>query len=197
MEKTTKNIAIFASGTGSNARAIVHFFKSFPELAKVALIVSNNPQAGVLLLADVEKIPVFLIPKEDLEEGHLTLNALRQFHIDFIVLAGYLKKIPPILVDYYEGKMVNIHPALLPKFGGKGMYGNRVHEAVLKAGEEESGITIHHVNSKYDDGDIIFQAKCTINSDETTSSLAEKVRELEHQHYPNEIHRLIQSLPFL
>jgi phosphoribosylglycinamide formyltransferase 1 len=197
MEKTTKNIAIFASGTGTNARAIIQFFKKNPEFAKVALIVSNNPLAGVLLIADIEKIPVYIIPKEDLEIGKNTFAVLQQNHIDFIVLAGYLKKIPQILVNNYEGKMVNIHPALLPKFGGKGMYGDRVHESVIKSGDKESGITIHLVNSKYDDGDIIFQAKCRISENETPQSLSLKVRELEHLYYPTEIHRIIQSLPII
>jgi phosphoribosylglycinamide formyltransferase-1 len=197
MEKTTKNIAIFASGTGTNARAIIQFFKKNPESAKVVLIVSNNPLAGVLLIADVEKIPVFIIPKEDLEIGKNTLAVLQQNHIDFIVLAGYLKKIPEILVNHFEGKMVNIHPALLPKFGGKGMYGDRVHESVIKSGDKESGITIHHVNSKYDEGDIIFQAKCSISENETPQSLSLKVRELEHLYYPTEIYRIIQSLPII
>lgn len=197
MEKTTKNIAIFASGTGTNARAIIQFFKKNPESARVALIVSNNPLAGVLLIADLEKIPVYIIPKEDLENGRKTFAVLQQNQIDFIVLAGYLKKIPEVLVLNFEGRMVNIHPALLPKFGGKGMYGDRVHESVLKSGDQESGITIHHVNSKYDEGDIIFQAKCIISENETPQSLSLKVRELEHLHYPSEIHRIIQSLPII
>jgi phosphoribosylglycinamide formyltransferase 1 len=193
MEKTTKNIAIFASGTGTNAREIIRFFKEKSSIAKVSLIVTNNPIAGVLLIADLEKIPVYLIPKEDLYEGKQTLETIRSRQIDVIVLAGYLKKIPAAIVDAYSGKMINIHPALLPKFGGKGMYGTRVHKAVLEAGEKETGITIHHVNSHYDEGDIIFQAACLIEKNDTIQSIQEKVRVLEHEHYPRIINRLIES----
>lgn len=193
------NIAIFASGAGSNAKKIIEYFKETGILDKngrsinVALIVSNNPAAGVLKIADRENIPVLLIQKEKFNtDGYL--DELNQYNIDFIVLAGFMWKVPSLLIKVFPHKIINIHPALLPKYGGKKMYGNFVHEAVLHAGERESGITIHYVDDLYDHGEIIFQATCAVDDNETPESLAEKIHALEHEHYPKVIHRLLGSL---
>lgn len=184
-----KNIAIFASGTGSNAQKIIDHFASEDKLAEVILIVSNRPNAGVLKVAERENIPSLIIErKKFLEDGYL--DELNNYNIDLIVLAGFLWKVPDVLIRSYQNKIINIHPALLPKYGGKNMYGNFVHEAVLKAGEEESGITIHYVDDIYDHGQIIFQAKCRVDEEDTPVTLAEKVHTLEHEHYPKIIERL-------
>ena len=184
------HIAIFASGAGSNAKKIIeHFRKS--ELVEVALIVCNNPAAGVLKIASAEHIPVLLIDKERFFRGDAHIPELKTHHIDFIVLAGFLWKIPDGLIHAFAGRIINIHPALLPGFGGKGMYGSRVHEAVIAAGEKESGITIHYVDGHYDNGDIIFQAKCPVEAGDTPESLASRVHQLEHKHYPRVIENLI------
>ncbi len=186
-------IAIFASGAGSNAQKIIDYFRAgdIATLIKIALIVCNKPGAGVLEIADKESIPVLLIDKESFFRGGGYVPELRQAGIDFIVLAGFLWKIPAALLDAYRGKIINIHPALLPKYGGKGMYGLKVHEAVLAAKESQSGITIHYVDDVYDHGAIIFQATCTISKDETTETLAGKIHLLEHAHYPRVIEELL------
>jgi len=192
------NIAIFASGAGSNAKKIIEYFNRPGTPGKntrpihVALIVSNNPAAGVLKIAGQEKIPVLLIQKEKFNtDGYL--DQLNQFNIDFIVLAGFMWKVPSLLIKVFPHKIINIHPALLPKYGGKKMYGNFVHEAVLNAGDKESGITIHYVDDLYDHGEIIFQAKCAVDDDETVTSLSEKIHALEHEHYPKVIDRLLSA----
>ena len=184
------HIAIFASGMGSNAKKIIEYFKK-SELIKVALVVCNNPAAGVLKIASTENIPVLLIDKERFFRGDAHIPELKAHHVDFIVLAGFLWKIPGGLINAFPGRIINIHPALLPGFGGKGMYGNRVHEAVIAAGEKESGITIHYVDGHYDNGDIIFQAKCPVEAGDTAESLASRVHQLEHKHYPRVIENLI------
>ena len=190
------NIAIFASGAGTNTQKIIEYFNDPGPIDKnrravtVALIVSNNPAAGVLKIADREKIPVLLIQKEKFNaDGYL--DHLNQFKIDFIVLAGFMWKVPGLLIKAFPYKIINIHPALLPKYGGKNMYGNFVHQAVVNAGEKESGITIHFVDDLYDHGEIIFQAKCALGQGETAASLGEKIHALEHEHYPKVIHRLL------
>ncbi len=180
-------IAIFASGKGSNARQIIHYFSDPGSHIKVALIVCNKPGAGVLDIAAKENIPALLIEKEKFFRGNGYADELKEKKIDFIILAGFLWKIPPALLRAYAGRIINIHPALLPKYGGKGMYGNRVHEAVIAAGEKESGISIHDVDEIYDHGRIIFQARCAIGENETPESLAEKIHRLEHAHYPKVI----------
>ncbi|OJU27380.1 MAG: phosphoribosylglycinamide formyltransferase [Sphingobacteriales bacterium 41-5] len=187
------NIAIFASGAGSNAQKIIDHFRD-NEKIKVALIVCNNPLAGVLQIAEREKVPSLLIERQRFVKGDAYLPELKAAGIDFIVLAGFLWKIPTALIDAYPQQIVNIHPALLPKFGGKGMYGQNVHEAVIAAGEKESGITIHYVDGHYDNGDIIFQAKCEVADDDTPHSLAQKIHLLEHQHFPVAIEEIIGKL---
>ncbi|WP_126245834.1 phosphoribosylglycinamide formyltransferase [Chitinophaga rhizosphaerae] len=185
-----KNIAIFASGAGSNARKIIDHLKGNPAI-RVAAIVTNKPDAGVLLIAESENIPSYIIDKEAFLRGDYYVKLMQELEIDLIVLAGFLWKVPANLVQAFPDKIINIHPALLPKYGGKGMYGHFVHEAVIAAGEPESGITIHFVNEKYDDGATILQEKCTITPADTPESLAKKVQALEHKWFPVIVERLL------
>ena len=187
------HIAIFASGTGSNAQKIIDHFKN-SSLAKISLIVSNKKEAGVLQIANKEKIPSIIIEKEKFFRGNAYLDELKEKKIDFIVLAGFLWKIPDILLKAYPKKIINIHPALLPKHGGKGMYGQNVHQAVLSAKEKESGITIHYVDEHYDNGDIILQVKCPVLDDDSPESLANRIHLLEHVNYPVIIEELVRNL---
>lgn len=185
------NIAIFASGTGSNAQKIIEHFQE-KRKAKVVLIVSNNPDAGVLKIAEEKNIPSLIIERKKFkEDGYV--QELKNFKIDFIVLAGFLWKIPSILIKSYPNKIINIHPALLPKFGGKGMYGSSVHEAVINSKEKETGITIHYVDEIYDHGKIIFQSTCSVDENETPETLANKIHSLEHKHYPKVIEELLHK----
>ncbi len=192
-EKASRvNLAIFASGTGTNARKIIEHFTNHPSI-KVGLVVSNKPAAGVLDVAKDFGVPTFLIEKEEFFRGHSYIPLFREIGIDFIILAGFLWKIPPALVAAYPSRMINIHPALLPKYGGKGMYGKFVHEAVIAAGEKESGITIHYVDEQYDHGATIFQATCPVEDGDTPETLAEKIHSLEHAHFPQVIEEAILS----
>ncbi|MDP1810519.1 MAG: phosphoribosylglycinamide formyltransferase [Sediminibacterium sp.] len=190
--RRTKQIAVFASGAGSNAEKIILYFKNHPSI-KVKLVVCNKPGAGVISIAQNQGIPVLLIERDPFFRGDSYLPYLKEQGINFIVLAGFLWKIPDALVAAYPKKILNIHPALLPDYGGKGMYGIRVHEAVIAAGVKESGISIHLVDEHFDEGEIIFQAKCTIGENETPQSLAEKVHKLEHRHYPEIVEKWIQA----
>ncbi|WP_240312699.1 phosphoribosylglycinamide formyltransferase [Flavihumibacter solisilvae] len=176
-------LAVFASGTGSNAEKIMDHFAEHPRI-KVALVVSNKPAAGVLEKAAARNVPTLIIEKENFFRGDSYIPFLKEKGIDFIVLAGFLWKIPAALITAFPSHIVNIHPALLPKYGGKGMYGQFVHEAVIIAGEQESGITIHFVDEHYDHGGTIFQATCQLEPGDTAASLAERIHELEHAHYP-------------
>ena len=185
-----KKIAIFASGNGTNAKKIIDHFKG-SRIVEVSLIVCNNPGAGVLQIADEENIPVLLLGRNEFQNSGY-IKELITAGINFIVLAGFLWKLPAVLVKAFKGKIVNIHPALLPAYGGKGMYGNAVHDAVLKAGEKQSGITIHYVDEIYDHGKIIFQATCPVEETDTADSLAQKIHALEHRYYPAEIERLLK-----
>ncbi|NHB69943.1 phosphoribosylglycinamide formyltransferase [Perlabentimonas gracilis] len=187
-----RRIAILASGSGSNAENINTWF-SGSKLAKVSLILTDNPHAFVLERAQRMGIEALVFTPAELRSG-IVLATLQSKKIDFVVLAGFLKLIPVALVEAYRGKIINIHPALLPKFGGKGMYGDRVHKAVVDAGETESGITIHYVNEHYDEGHIVFQAKCTVSIDDTPEMVAQKVHALEYAHYPRVIEELISNL---
>lgn len=192
MDKKIK-IAIFASGAGSNAKAIIEHFHN-NQKASIELIVSNKPEAGVLKIAKNHQISTLLIEKEQFFSYKSYLNALNGSKIDFIVLAGFLWKIPEVLIQAFPGKIINIHPALLPKYGGKGMYGQKVHAAVIANHEKESGITIHYVDEQYDHGNTIFQAKCIVLENDTPETLAERIHQLEHQHYPKTIEELILKL---
>jgi phosphoribosylglycinamide formyltransferase-1 len=187
------NIAIFASGAGTNAQKIIDHFRN-SSLAKVALIVCNKKKAGVLQIAENENIPSLIIDKEKFFSGDGYLDELLVRKIDFVVLAGFLWKIPSPLLHAYPRRVVNIHPALLPKFGGHGMYGNRVHEAVLAVKEIESGITIHYVDEHYDNGDIILQIKCPVLENDTPESLANRIHQLEHVNYPMVVESLVRQL---
>ncbi len=188
----TVNIAVFASGAGSNAQKIIDHFRHHPTI-KVALIVCNKPQAGVLTIAGNENIPALLIEKETFFRGNAYVPQLQDFDISFIVLAGFLWKIPDALIKAFPNAIINIHPALLPKFGGKGMYGMNVHQAVIEAREKESGITIHYVNNHYDEGEVIFQATCSIDDTDTAETLAAKIHQLEHQNFPAVIENLLKQ----
>jgi phosphoribosylglycinamide formyltransferase 1 len=184
-------IAIFASGAGSNAQKIIDYFQQHHQI-KVALIVTNKPGAGILQIAEKHNIPALIIEKGRFFQGDAYSGLLKTQNIDFIVLAGFLWKVPTALIAAYPNRIVNIHPALLPKFGGKGMYGHFVHEAVIAAGEQQSGISIHFIDEIYDHGNIIFQASCPVTANETAESLAKKVQLLEHQHYPVIIEKTLQ-----
>ncbi len=185
-------IAIFASGSGTNAENIIRYFSNQHRI-EVALIVSNNPKAYVLHRALQAKVPTALCSKDELANTQSVLQLLTEHGIDWIVLAGFLLKIPDYLIAAYPNRIINIHPALLPKFGGKGMYGEHVHQAVVAAGEKESGITIHYVNGQYDAGDIIFQATCSVELSDTPDDVAAKIHLLEQAHFPNVIEQLILS----
>ncbi len=189
-ENNKIHIAIFASGAGSNAQKIIDYFKNHSHVS-IALIVCNKPEAGVLTIAAKEVIPTLLIEKERFFRGDAYIDILKEYQISFIVLAGFLWKIPQALVVAYPDKIVNIHPALLPKYGGKGMYGHFVHEAVIANAEKESGITIHFVNENFDEGTHIFQATCPVLPDDTPDSLAERIHKLEHTHFPKVIESVL------
>jgi phosphoribosylglycinamide formyltransferase-1 len=182
-------IAIFASGSGSNAENIVRYFSNGDKFV-FPLIISNKTNAFVHERAKTLQIPSFTFSREDFEDGEIILTLLNQYNINCIVLAGFLLKIPQTLINAYPQKIINIHPALLPKYGGKGMFGHHVHHAVANSGDNESGITIHYVNSNYDEGNIIFQAKIPVLSTDTPDMIAEKVHALEYEHFPKVIEDL-------
>ena len=179
-----KRIAIFVSGGGSNARVMIDRFRAHPEDGvEVAMVVSNKASAGALTIAAERGIPSVVVKRSDWASGEELLAALKDYRVDLIVLAGFLWLIPPYLVQAYPKRIVNIHPALLPKYGGKGMYGHHVHAAVKAAGETEGGITIHYVNENYDEGAVIFQATVPLEPDDTPEQIAERVLRLEHANY--------------
>ncbi len=187
-----KQIAIFASGAGSNAQQLIDHFRG-SALATVSLVVCNKPGAGVLDIAAREGIPTLLLDRQTFLHTNTYVQALQARHIDLIVLAGFLWKVPANLVQAFPRRIINIHPALLPRYGGKGMYGHFVHEAVIAAGETESGITIHYVNEQYDDGPPILQERCPITPADTPETLARKVQALEHRWYPVIVERLLSD----
>lgn len=184
-----KNIVIFASRAGSNAQAIIDYFRGRSEVC-IALIVSNKNEAGVLNIAESEEIDAMLINKSIIS-NEAFLQVLKNYKTDLIVLAGYLWKIPDYLTRAYENKIVNIHPSLLPKYGGHGMYGSHVHEAVIENKETESGITIHLVNEEYDKGRILLQEKVEVSPSDSAASLAQKIHALEHAHFAPTIEKLL------
>ncbi len=191
--KKVVKIAIFASGAGSNAQKIIDYFKRNSSV-KISLVVCNKKVAGVLDIAAKEKIPSLVIERNKFFEEDNYLPFLKELGIDFIVLAGFLWKMPAAIINSYPNKIVNIHPALLPKYGGKGMYGQRVHDAVIQAKDPISGISIHYVDELYDHGNIIFQATCPIEETDTAESLAQKIHQLEHLHYPVVIETVLKKL---
>jgi phosphoribosylglycinamide formyltransferase-1 len=183
VEKTLKRIAVFASGSGTNAENLVRYFSN-SKTVKVELILCNNPSAGVVTRAQSLGVPFFLFNRKDFYESTVVLNELREREIDLVVLAGFLWLIPKNIIEVFEKKIVNIHPALLPSFGGKGFYGINVHQSVLDSKELLSGITIHYVDEKFDEGEIIFQAACHVSSEDSAESLAKKIHELEYRYFP-------------
>lgn len=188
-----KRIAIFASGAGSNAKKIIEYFNTADKVAIVTLVVCNKPNAGVINIARNFNIETILLDKEKFFKGNHYTDELREAKIDLLVLAGFLWKIPSGLIEAFKERIINIHPALLPKYGGKGMYGNFVHEAVLAAGDKESGITIHVVDELYDHGKHIFQQTCEVLKDDTPQSLAERIHKLEHTYFPQVIEDYIKT----
>jgi len=188
-----KQIAILASGAGTNAENIIRYFSN-EKNAKVTLVLSNKPNAMVLNRAAALGVESFFFDRTQFYQTPEVLTTLLQREIDLLVLAGFLWLVPPQVIEAFRGRIVNIHPALLPLFGGKGMYGDIVHRAVLEAGCLESGITIHYVNEQYDSGDIIFQARCPVLAGDDVHSLAERVHSLEYEHYPIVISRLIDGI---
>jgi phosphoribosylglycinamide formyltransferase-1 len=188
-EMKVRKVALLASGSGSNAENIVRYFENNPNL-KFPLIVSNKPDAYVHERAKKLNIPSFTIRKAGFENGE-ALRLLKEHKIDFIVLAGFLLKVPENLLKEYPNRIINIHPALLPKYGGKGMYGSHVHEAVVANKETKSGITIHYVNENYDEGAPIFQAQCEVLPTDSPEDVAEKVHALEYKYFPEVIEQVI------
>ena len=193
MSPSKKNIAIFASGSGTNAEAIMKHFQGHPSIS-VGLVISNNADAFVLERAKKFGVKSLVFSRKKMMETEEVDKALAGNAIDFIVLAGFMLLFPERLVKKFPARIVNIHPALLPKYGGKGMYGMFVHEAVVENKEQESGIAIHWVNEKYDEGQIIFQARCPVSPSDSPEDVASKVHQLEHLHYPKVIEELVSAL---
>jgi phosphoribosylglycinamide formyltransferase 1 len=186
------NIAIFASGSGTNAEQIIQHFKNHSNI-HVSIVLSNKADAFVLERARNHQIPTFVFSRKDFYESENIIKTLEAYKINFIVLAGFLWLVPENLLSTYPGHIINIHPALLPAYGGKGMYGSRVHESVVANKDKESGITIHYVNKEYDQGDIIFQARCPIMESDTAELVAQKVHALEYEHFPRVINEVIEK----
>ena len=187
-----KKIAIFASGSGTNAENIVRYFANRTNV-EVVVLVSNNPHAKAHERMKKLGVPSFTFAKDAFDAGDAVLNKLSEFAVDWIVLAGFMYKISTVFLEAYPDRIVNIHPALLPKYGGKGMYGIHVHKAVVANNETESGITIHYINEHYDEGQIIFQARCVVSSDDTPETVAAKIHQLEYKHYPKVIEKLLNT----
>ncbi len=185
-----KNIAIFASGNGTNAERIIKYFED-SNLARVTVILTNNSKAGVIKRVQALFIDVHIISRNDFYNSNKVEVIIEQYNVDLIVLAGFLWLVPENLINSYKNRMINIHPALLPRYGGKGMYGMKVHEAIVNSGDTFSGITIHKVSNNYDEGQIIFQVTVEISKNETPQSLAEKIHLLEYEHFPRVIKELV------
>lgn len=188
-----KKIAIFASGSGTNAENIIRYFRAHQTII-IDLVLSNRPDAMVLEKAKNLGVESMVFNRNDFYNTDKVLDTLLDRKIDFVILAGFLWLIPASLIKNFPGRIINIHPALLPKYGGKGMYGMKVHEAVIQNKESESGISIHYVNEAYDEGEIIFQAKCTIDEGESPNSLASKIHKLEYEHFPAVIEKVALGL---
>ena len=188
-----KRIAIFASGSGTNAENLIRYFRT-SETGSVDLVLTNRAGAGVIGRAGSLGVETVVFNREQFYHSEEIKDILIQRGIDFVVLAGFLWLVPENILKAFEGRLVNIHPALLPNYGGKGMYGDRVHEAVIANGDRESGITIHHVNQAYDAGNIIFQARCPVERDDTPGSLAARIHELEYAHFPVIVEQLLHQL---
>ncbi|WP_432711629.1 phosphoribosylglycinamide formyltransferase [Pedobacter sp.] len=188
-----KRIAIFASGSGTNAQKLMEHFADSTEV-EIAVVLTNNADAYVLQRADNYEIPTHIFNRKEFSQSDDILTLLKKMDIDFIVLAGFLWKIPQNLLTAYPNRIINIHPAILPKFGGKGMYGDHVHNAVLAAGETEGGITIHYVNENYDEGEFIYQGKYKIEKGDNLEMLKFKGQQLEHQHFPRIVESILKKI---
>src|SRR5690554_3168458 len=186
------NLAIFTSVTGCIANNIVNYFLTTQDL-RVAMIISNMSYAYVHVRANKLGISSITFNKSDFDDGSVVLNKMAEYEIGFIVLAGFLLKVPQSIMDTFPNRIINIHPALLPKYGGKGMYGDNVHNSVKNAGEVETGITIHYINENYDEGDIIFQAKCDVSDSDSPNDIANKVHLLEQEHFPKIIEETVKN----
>lgn len=188
-----KRIAIFASGSGSNAQKLMEHFKRSNEI-EISLVLTNNADAYVLQRADNFEIPTHIFDRDEFYKTDDVVDLLKNLEIDFVVLAGFLWLIPKNLIHAYPGRIVNIHPAILPKFGGKGMYGDHVHNAVMAAGETEGGITIHYVDENYDEGEYIYQARYRIDKNDNLEMVKFKGQQLEHQHYPRVVETIVKKI---
>jgi phosphoribosylglycinamide formyltransferase-1 len=188
-----KKVAIFASGSGTNAQNITEYFKH-SQSGRVNIILTNNPEAYVLKRAIKLSIPTYVFDRETFYNTDKVLNVLKDENTDFIVLAGFLWLVPGNLIKAFPNRIINIHPALLPKYGGKGMYGMKVHNTVLQNKDKESGITIHYVNEQYDEGSIIFQTRCPVKVDDTPESLAQRVHQLEYKYFPKIVEKELMKL---
>jgi len=188
-----KKIAIFASGSGTNAENII-MYASKVKTFEVTKIYCNKPHAGIIERAYKLDVPVVVFNRKTFYETETLLDDMKNDNVDLVVLAGFLWLVPGNILKHYSNRIINIHPALLPKFGGKGMYGAKVHEAVVEAGEKESGITIHLVNEEYDRGEILFQASCPVERDDTPDSLAHKIHDLEYRYFPGEVETFLKKL---
>ena len=185
-----KQIAVFASGTGTNAENIIKYFKNSAE-ARVVLVLTNNPSAGVITKARALSVNTIVFNKIQLQDREGVLKTLVDISIDLIVLAGFLLKLPSIIINSFNLKIINIHPSLLPKYGGKVMFGNNVHKAVIANREKESGITIHYVDEQYDNGEVIFQVNCKIEPEDSVNELAKKIHQIEMEYFPKIIEKLV------
>ncbi len=188
-----KHIAIFASGSGSNAQKLMEHFKRNND-AEISLVLTNNPEAYVLQRADSFEIPTHTFDKQEFYETDDVIDLLKNLNVDLIVLAGFLWLIPQNMLNVFKDRIVNIHPSLLPAYGGKGMYGDKVHKAILDAKEKEGGITIHHVNEKFDEGEHIYQARYKIEDSDTLEIVKFKGQQLEHLHYPRIVENLVKKI---
>ncbi|MCT4560295.1 MAG: phosphoribosylglycinamide formyltransferase [Crocinitomicaceae bacterium] len=187
-----KRIAIFASGSGTNAENLLHFFSAKSEI-EIALLVTNNPVAGVIERVKKFELPIRIISNQEAADADRLIEICEEFRIDYIVLAGYLRMIPPAFISRYSTAIINVHPSLLPKYGGKGMYGMHVHRAVLEDGEKESGISIHFVNEEFDKGEIIAQYRVNIEKASSAEEIAQLVQELEQRHLPETVYKVVKQ----
>ena len=187
-----KNIAIFGSGSGTNAENIIRYFANSSKI-HIAVVLSNKVDAVIHARAKKLKVPSFSFSNAEFRDGTPILKKLAEYHVDFIVLAGFLPLVSPVIIDAFPNSIINIHPALLPKFGGKGMYGSHVHEAVVAAKETQTGISVHYVNERYDEGAVIFQAVCPVSPKDTVEDVEQKVHALEYAHYPRVIEQIIKK----
>ncbi len=188
-----KRIAILASGSGTNAENLIRFFRTHPS-GRVVIVLTNRPGAGVIQRSEALHVETVVFNREQFYESDEVIDHLKEREIDLVILAGFLWLVPSSLIQAFSGRIINIHPALLPCYGGKGMYGSKVHEAVVASGDTESGITIHYVNQEYDEGNIVFQAKCEVRKGDTPEILADRIHQLEYEHFPVVVEKLLDQL---